>query len=400
MYGDFILLDNDDSTTTVERLAFGETAGRNEAWLRDTLLANPNLIPVGEIDPSFGPLIPLCSELGTGAGPIDAAFISPHGRLTLVECKLWRNPEARRKVVAQILDYARFLSKWSYSDFQRQVAIRTGTAGNTPYDLCRRHHDDLSEQRFVDSVARSLREGRFLLLIAGDGIREDVGAIADLINRNSAMGFSFGLVEVALYGLPTGSLLIQPRVVARTKIIERTVVLVRDASQALVDEGTDDAAEQTQAGSPGGSGVESERQAAYRRWWQPVLDAHLDDPEQTPPKLYWPNNIRAQLPMKGTWILCFNTGGTVGVCTAGRAGFYDEFIRAVADSRDAILSELPEGTEYRSFQSSNGMTFVVKRPIESFPSEDEAKAWLAATLNAFVNTFRPRLAAHPTIPEV
>jgi len=48
------------------------------------------------------------------------------GRLAVVEVKLWRNPEARRKVVAQILDYAKELSNWDYEDLQREVSKRVG----------------------------------------------------------------------------------------------------------------------------------------------------------------------------------------------------------------------------------------------------------------------------------
>src|SRR6516225_9199801 len=40
----------------------------------------------------------------------------------LVECKLWKNPEARRQVVAQTLDYVSALSRWSYADLQAKVA--------------------------------------------------------------------------------------------------------------------------------------------------------------------------------------------------------------------------------------------------------------------------------------
>ena len=52
---------------------------------------------------------------------------------------------------------------------------------------------------------------------------EDVSGIAELINRNAASAFSFALVEVALYGFADSSLAIQPRVIAKTQIIERTV---------------------------------------------------------------------------------------------------------------------------------------------------------------------------------
>ena len=78
-----------------------------------------------------------------------------------------------------------------------------------------------------------MRSGRFLLVIAGDGIREDVSGIAELINRNASSAFSFALVEVALYGFEDSSLAIQPRVIAKTQIIERTVVVVRDAGQPV-----------------------------------------------------------------------------------------------------------------------------------------------------------------------
>jgi hypothetical protein len=169
VFGDFFLIEKEGvGPVRGERLAFGETNGRNEAWLRDTLLRHPELIPVRDIDPAYGPLTPLCAELqlGVGVGRLDAVFINPFGRLTLVECKLWRNPKARREVVAQVLDYARAISRWSYSDLQRQVASATGRTGNVPYELAKVQHPELIEHDFVDATAASMRAGRFLLLIA------------------------------------------------------------------------------------------------------------------------------------------------------------------------------------------------------------------------------------------
>lgn len=344
MYGDFLFLERDtEAAVRAERLAFGETSGRNEAWLRDTLYAHPELLPVREIDPAFVPLIPLCKELRTEAGPLDAAFINPHGRLTLVECKLWRNPEARRKVVAQVLDYARAISRWSYSDLQRQVAAATGKKGNIPYEYARAFTPDLQESRFVDDTYNAMRSGRFLLLIAGDGIREDVGAIAELINRNAASGFTFGLVEVALYGLEDGGLIVQPRTIAKTHTIERTVVLVRGLEKAgvtLQDEIAD--IEPTGAAAAVGNPLgESPKQAEYRAWWTPVLNMQFDDPDQEPPKLYYPNNVRAPLPFPKTWILGYRAGGdsgSIAVCTSGSGQTHSDMISRVADQSEEILA--------------------------------------------------------------
>ncbi len=81
MFGDIFLIERmGDEPVRGERLAFGETSGRNEAWLRDKLFDHPKLLPVKDIDPAYGPLTPLCNELRTEAGPLDIAFINPFER--------------------------------------------------------------------------------------------------------------------------------------------------------------------------------------------------------------------------------------------------------------------------------------------------------------------------------
>ncbi|RLA39551.1 MAG: hypothetical protein DRR42_27050 [Gammaproteobacteria bacterium] len=394
MYGDFFLLEQEnEDAVRAERLAFGETAGRNEAWLRDTLFEHPEILPIREVDPSFGPLIPLCKELRTDAGPLDIAYINPLGQLTLVECKLWRNPEARRKVVAQVLDYVRAISRWSYADLQRQVSAATGIKGNVPFELAKAQNPELEERRFVDETHAAIKAGRFLLLIAGDGIREDVGAMAELINRNAASGFTFGLVEVALYGLEEGGLIVQPRVIAKTKNIERTVVLVRDSdSSHIVVQPMDDepgaGVTSTQRNELG----ESPKQAEYRKWWAPVLDMTFDDPEQEPPQLFYPNNVRIALPWPNMWILMYcMANGRTGICTAGRKGADQPAIEGLESQREEILAELPEGAEFVRFHDSAGFTYRMERKSDEFESEDQNKDWLIQAANRYVNALRPRL---------
>ena len=59
-----------------------------------------------QIEPGIGRLIPVCMELPLSVGPVDNLLVTPEGNVVMVEVKLWSNPEARRKVVAQALDYA------------------------------------------------------------------------------------------------------------------------------------------------------------------------------------------------------------------------------------------------------------------------------------------------------
>ena len=55
-------------------------------------------------------------QLYTTAGYVNALYINELGRLILAEFKLWRNPQARREVIGQILDYTKELASWEYSD--------------------------------------------------------------------------------------------------------------------------------------------------------------------------------------------------------------------------------------------------------------------------------------------
>ncbi len=391
MFGDILLLEQPGGEVRrARRLELGQTGGRDEAWLRDTLFAHPEMLPLEAIDFSFGPLVPLCRELRTEAGPIDIAYINPQGRLTLVECKLWRNPEARRKVVAQALDYARAISCWSYADLQRQVSATTGRKGNLPYELVRELNPEVAEHRFADAVTRALRAGRFLLLIAGDGIREDVGAMAELVNRNAASAFNLSLVEVALYDLGGGALAVHPRVIARTQLIERTVVVVRSSD----DQGSDciTLVEEDPAEPPTRArelGEESFKQAAYRAWWAPVIATRFDDPEQAPPVLRWPNHVRLPLPDPDLWVTAYRDGTTCGVFVGGRQEAKAKVKDMLLADRDALAQELPDGAQIVDTGSELKITSV--QSASNFPDDDARRAWLSGALNRYANALRSRL---------
>jgi hypothetical protein len=390
LYGDMILKSSAvQDFQLASRLQMGFAEGRDEAWLRDLLAAHPNLLPIDEVDPSFAPLAPLCTEMRTEAGPVDVALISPTGRLTLVECKLWRNPEARRKVVAQILDYARAISRWTYADLQRQVAAASGRKGNVPFEAAKALAPDLDEAVFVDATARALREGRFLLLIAGDGIREGVSGITDLITRNAALGFSFGLIEVALYGFGEDGLIVQPRVVAKTETIERLFVRVMSEGEETVTERAPDDSVESAAE------VGEDPSAADRAWWEPLTHMTFDDPEQEPPAFRPRNHVRAQMPYPGLWITAYRAIST-GLCGVFLAGFRTtraSVLERLNADRDAILEQLPDGIYPGSSSPPKEPGFYIEQPLNQFDSDDACRQWLADTLNQFVNVFRPRLKA-------
>ena len=100
-----------------------------KAWLQRLIMRHPSLLPVDQIEPAFNTLVPVCIELPMQSGYLDNLLVTPTGDLALVECKLWRNPEARREVVAQIIDYAKEMSC---------LDLRDVTGGDQSYKTSRR----------------------------------------------------------------------------------------------------------------------------------------------------------------------------------------------------------------------------------------------------------------------
>ncbi len=201
----------------------------NEDWLQNLIHDQPGLIPASEIEACFDNLVPILREFSLPSGYLDNFYVTPEGYPVLVEVKLWKNQEARRKVVAQILEYAKDFAALSYEDLNSEIRkqLKNQKWGGNPL------HEIVSAQvstppdeiTFVDRVTRNLREGRFLLLVLGDGIREEMAALAGYLMQHS-LRYAFGMVEIRLYKLPDGSHLALPRVLAKTQTIERHVTVV------------------------------------------------------------------------------------------------------------------------------------------------------------------------------
>lgn len=153
MYGHLIQLSGDLTARTTWRGVAPGSAGRantiDEDRLQDILFKHSETLPLDEIDSAYETPVPVCRELGTGVGFVDALYLTPTGRIILAEFKLWRNPSARREVIGQILDYARVLATWSYDDLEREVRKRVK---RSPFEIVSEAHGDMQEHIFIDAV--------------------------------------------------------------------------------------------------------------------------------------------------------------------------------------------------------------------------------------------------------
>ncbi|MCB9134861.1 MAG: hypothetical protein H6636_05520 [Anaerolineales bacterium] len=214
-----------------------ETGVFSEDLLQDFIFNHHHILPIHEIEGAFGPLIPVCRELPTKVGPVDIAFINANGLLTLVECKLWKNPEARREVVGQILDYAKEISQWSYENLESAIRRAKKPTVESLYQWVASQAEEVDERDFIDSVSQNLRRGRFLLLITGDGIRENMEQMAEFLERYAHLNFSFALLEVGIYQLPVDEgYFVQPRLLTHTVESVRAVVKIENDQIVVMPE--------------------------------------------------------------------------------------------------------------------------------------------------------------------
>lgn len=204
----------------------------NEAWLQELLEDNPAMIPAAGVSPEYQDLVCIGREVPVGSGEtqgyIDNLYVTPSGGIVIVETKLYRNQEARRTVVAQIIDYAKELQKWDATKLDEiayNYTYRKNCQAHRIIDLmaAKGFLSFSDEKSLTDSLNVNLENASFLLLIIGDGIRTGVQQLADFLNDNTSMSFNLALAEIEVYERGDETIVI-PYLLTKTSIVERRAV--------------------------------------------------------------------------------------------------------------------------------------------------------------------------------
>jgi hypothetical protein len=106
------------------------TGYENEASLQQLIDEHPSLIP-GVSERAVA-----CREFSSGVGPADVVILDESGDVTLIECKLTTNPQVRREIVGQVLDYASRLWGMRVEEFEAvwRRAARTDVSPLSAFD--------------------------------------------------------------------------------------------------------------------------------------------------------------------------------------------------------------------------------------------------------------------------
>ncbi len=193
-----ILLVDGDEVTPLNETKFTE-----EGKLQDYLEEYPTLIPLADIVEGASDLLCIGREVPAGPGWVDLLFIDKDGLLTIVETKLAKNPEARREVVGQVIEYASYISKWTADDvcgiadeYLKSEGVRPIYRDKTLYEAIKQSSlaGSFSIDGFRSNVEQNLKNGRMRLIVAVDELIEPLRAMVTFLNSYS--NFDIFLLQV------------------------------------------------------------------------------------------------------------------------------------------------------------------------------------------------------------
>jgi hypothetical protein len=209
----------DSPTRKSYELTTARNAGFKEEWLQQAIVKDPEIVLgpcrearlIGEGEPwaFWGKEIYV-----RGVGSIDVLLLSQSGRVAIVETKLAYNSEARREVVAQVLEYAINLASARFPTPPRLAGV------------------EVRREDIQDKIKEPL------LIIASDELDpRAVRLTNEMIGKNLNLEWDLALVEVSIFEQKTSQkseYLLAPHLNRGVKVEPRYIVHVH-----IDDERTD-----------------------------------------------------------------------------------------------------------------------------------------------------------------
>ena len=179
-----------------------------EDILQRTIAEIPSVVPLETVTDESVSYLTIGVEWPAGTGSADIVLIGSDGVLTIIETKLRRNPEARRQVIAQLLEYAAYLSEWTIyeihrrsEDFFRSEKCPIEYADKTFDGIIGTFLEDSGVEddviSFKGKIEQNLRQGRMRLIVAVDEVGEQAQKIISFVNSHSS--FDIYLLQISAF---------------------------------------------------------------------------------------------------------------------------------------------------------------------------------------------------------
>lgn len=206
--------------------ALEETPFSTEDELQALIAEHPELLDGEQIRPGDARRwILITREKGIAASSgegtrwsVDHLIVDQDAVPTLVEVKRGSNPEIRRSIVGQMLDYAAHASEtWTASELRSAFESQTANRGLDPDNelaTLLQGYDEPDVEGFWQDVATNLAARRLRLLFVADEIPDPLAQVITFLNAQMP-GIEVLAVEVKRFHGGTAQTLV-PRVIGRT----------------------------------------------------------------------------------------------------------------------------------------------------------------------------------------
>lgn len=183
----------------------------------------PGIIPGRQIVQGSGEpprFMLLCREMSVGGWALDFLLVDQFAVPTLLEAKLVENPESRRAVVGQIIEYAaNAADNWLGGKLFEKTSSYFAKKGLDLDESIKQftEDEDMTADTFFDQVEQNLNQGKMRLIIATDNLRPEVRKIIEYLNSETRNIEVLGL-EISFYGDDESAVLV-PTVVGQSQIV-------------------------------------------------------------------------------------------------------------------------------------------------------------------------------------
>ena len=380
----------------------------DEKWLQEVLFANIDLIQPTDASYDRIQLVPLCRELNLNDGIrnlfLDILAITETGKLILIECKLWKNPQARREVLAQAFEYASLLQSLSYSDLSSKLRRHINSGSEDPIIFALRSAGiSVDESLLISRIDQGMKKGNFHVVIAGDGIRTD---LVNLVNSPAMTGMTadLSLLEISVHQDGEGKTLLTPSVPQEIETVTRTVLISTEGMPVSIEEDESEINPLPNQKSPVQRQMKEEKKELNTLFWRRAIEEiKFSHPDQDSLRRGGSNWCKALLPAPLKWITAWRSKDQIGVFLRIDGEdipkykvFFDERLDLMKEEISSDISvNIPadgsDGWSTALFLSVNYSEIDVYDPN----TIDLQIEWLAEHLDKFVNYIRPILKQLP-----
>ena len=160
-----------------------------EEIFESTIEKYPDALPISEINPLAKVAVPIGRQVTVGNNSLDLLFLDDTGSLLAIECKLIQNLEARREVVAQLIEYGMTIEKDWDVDKVRAIAdgyclekqTEGGLVGHLNRALERAGYPSIPEKSLIQKLRSKVKKP--FLVVAGNRLDQRALVLADYLKK-------------------------------------------------------------------------------------------------------------------------------------------------------------------------------------------------------------------------